>query len=286
LLEKILINSRLTKKLISLALDEDLAYGDITSSALVNCQALTSAKILAGEDLVICGVEIAHLVFQELDTGSSVKCLPVVRDGQKVSTGDCLVELAGPAALLFAGERTVLNFMQRLSGIATHTRTLVDNYPQITFLDTRKTTPGWRVLEKYAVRVGGGENHRLHLADMVLIKNNHLDYNDSELELFFQRVKKLKPFYTPVQIEVRNLSELKRIAVFEPDSILLDNMSPHDTKSCISWIKDNLTNCLIESSGRISVENIESYIVAGVRTVSTSNLIHGAKPSDLKLRIC
>jgi nicotinate-nucleotide pyrophosphorylase (carboxylating) len=279
-----LLDSRLVKRIVSLALDEDLSYGDITSYALSDPSAIVKVSLLAGEETIVCASKIAELVLDELGR-NSVEIFYNMSDGQRVLDGECILELKGPVSLLLAAERTILNFMQRLSGIAFHTHQITQRNPEITFLDTRKTTPGWRVLEKYAVCVGGGKNHRMHLADMVLVKNNHIDTSRGELDALFERILKNKPFYTPIQIEVRSLNELEKVSVYNPHSVLLDNMSAEEMKDCIKWLNLNLPNCLVEASGRIDSINISEVIKAGVKLVSTSYLIHGAKPSDLKMRI-
>jgi nicotinate-nucleotide pyrophosphorylase (carboxylating) len=275
-------DSRLLRKLIALALDEDLPYGDITSRA-IRSDASVRAFIMAREPLVACGVGIASIVFAEL--GWQVDVEPLVEDGAEVEDGAKILNLFGPGRAIVNAERTILNFMQRLSGIASHVRRTMADSSGVVLLDTRKTTPGWRVLEKYAVSVGGARNHRLGLSDMVMVKNNHIDLSGEDLNTYFETLYATKPYYAPVQVEVRSLEELKRVVPYKPDSVLLDNMSLDQIKSCIEFLREGVWMPSVEVSGRVSPEQARGLGQLGVDTVSTSFLMHGSHPADLSLRI-
>ena len=163
------------KKLIDLALDEDLSLGDITSELCVDREQEAKAEIIAREKLVVCGTQLIGEICSCLE--NKISCQILIEDGLEVEPNTVIARLSGSARTLLSAERTILNFLQKLSGIASYARNLSQTYPDIVLLDTRKTTPGWRYLEKYAVRVGGAKNHRFNLGDMILVKNNHIDSN-------------------------------------------------------------------------------------------------------------
>lgn len=275
-------DSRLLKKLIALALDEDLPYGDVTSRA-IHSDASVGAFIMAREPLVVCGVGIAAMVFAEL--GLQVDVEHLVEDGAEVEDGARIINIFGSGRGILTAERTILNFMQRLSGIASHVRRIMSDSPGVILLDTRKTTPGWRVLEKYAVAVGGAHNHRMGLGDMAMVKNNHIDLSGADLDAYFETLYATKPHFAPVQVEVRSLEELKRVVPYKPDSVLLDNMSLDQIKGCIEFLREGSWRPAIEVSGRVSPEQARGLGQLGVDTVSTSFLMHGSQPADLSLRI-
>jgi nicotinate-nucleotide pyrophosphorylase (carboxylating) len=277
-------DSRLLKRLIALALDEDLGFGDPTSTALPRATCIQKATILAREELVVCGAGIAELVFHELGVNAVTSILE--KDGTVVEEGEAILVIEAQNRFLLSAERTILNFMQRLSGIATHVRRVVDAGPEIELLDTRKTTPGWRVLEKYAVRVGGAKNHRMSLADMILVKNNHLDVSDSDLVEYFAALKVAKAYYVPIQVEIRDLAELERITPFAPESLLLDNMSVNAVKACMEFIlHQEKWHPTVEISGRVTPDDCIGMKELGVSAASTSFLMHGARPVDISLRM-
>lgn len=274
--------SYLIKPLIKLSLQEDLSYGDLSASAC-DPNAVVTASIIVKDTGIICGVGIARLVGNEY--GDSIQVEEILKDGTPVSYGDIPLKITGKAITVLALERTILNFMQRLSGISTNVHRLTKKYPKITILDTRKTTPGWRVPEKYAVKVGGGSNHRLHLGDMVLIKNNHLDINRDRLEEFFTVIKHNTPYYTPIQVEVRDEEELKRVLPFSPDALLLDNMDDETLLKCMKIIDKLSRRVKYEVSGQVTEDRLGRLIELGVPAVSGSAFYRDSKPLDISLSV-
>lgn len=268
-----------TAILIKLALDEDIGDGDITAEAIIPARTRAHARIVAKEPLALAGIDVAKQVFTAIDDKISWNSLK--RDGDFCGKGETIAELDGLARAVLAGERTALNFLQHLSGIASLTRKFVDRLEgtRAKILDTRKTTPGWRALEKYAVKVGGGTNHRMGLFDHFLIKNNHITIAGSVHEALARAQKKRKEFQK-IEIEVRNLGELKDALEAGLDTIMLDNMSVDIVQKAVSLVKGRVK---LEVSGNISLENVARYASTGVDFISVGAITHSAKAADINL---
>ena len=268
--------------LIRCALREDLGSGDITSRALVAPGRVITAVVVARHACIVCGGAIAAQVFRELDPGARVRVL--VPDGCRARRDAPLLRVTGKARAILAGERTALNFLQRLTGIATLTARFVAQVkPHGTrILDTRKTTPAWRMLEKYAVRCGGGTNHRMGLYDQVLIKDNHRRlWGARDLGLAVHTARRRCPG-VPVEVEVETEAELKRALAARPDWILLDNMTPARLRRCVRLCRGR---CPLEASGGITLANVKTVAAAGVQAISLGCLTHSAPAADLSLEI-
>ena len=267
-------------KLIKLALKEDIGRGDITSDATISAFAIVSAKIVAKENLVPAGTDIAKLVFKAVDKKIRIKIK--IRDGRFVKKGTVLAELKGRARSLLAAERTALNFLQHLSGIATLTRKFATRVKgtRVKILDTRKTLPGYRFLEKYAVRMGGGANHRMGLYDAYLIKNNHIAIAGSVA--FAISAARESGYAKKVEVEVRNFSELKEALAGGADVIMLDNFSPKMATMAKAMIG---RMAKIEVSGGINLSNVRRFAKAGVDFISVGAITHSAPAADIHMII-
>lgn len=266
--------------LIEQFLAEDVDGGDITTDSIIDEQGRSEAIILAKEDGVIAGHHMAKAVFQALD--SNIVYDELKPDGTFVHSGEKVAKIAGKTRAILSGERTALNLLQRLSGVATTTRRFVDQTAETKarILDTRKTTPGMRLLEKYAVRMGGGTNHRLNLNDMALIKENHVTAAGS-IKKAVESVKKSFPGRL-VEVEVRNWDELEQ-ALREPvDRIMLDNWSTEDTKKGVAHVNGRVE---LEASGNMSLERIREVAETGVDFISVGSITHSYKSLDLSLLI-
>lgn len=277
-----------TRSLIELALREDLGEaGDVTSNALIPEKTQATARVIAKEDLRVCGLPVAELVFQSLST--DVRFEARVHEGEFVSSGALLATVSGSLRALLAGERTALNFLQRLSGIATKTATLVATVPpDVKILDTRKTTPGLRELEKYAVRIGGGTNHRIGLYDMVLIKNNHIDALNGDVALSVRKARDyvrsgMKGAPLKIEVEVRDFAELESAISAQPDIILLDNMNPEQIVAAVNRCRG--TGIKLEASGGINESNLKEYASTGVDYISLGALTHSVRAADIAMRL-
>lgn len=268
-------------RLIDLALEEDLGAGDVTTQALIPPDLKGEAHIRAKEKLVVAGLPIAARVFARL--APEVQFAPQVQDGQEVEPGTVLAILTGPVAPILTGERTAVNFLQHLSGIATFTQKMVAAvaYLPVALVDTRKTTPGWRVLEKYAVRLGGGRNHRSGLFDGVLIKNNHLTAVGSITEAV-RRARKSAPHTLKIEVEVTSLAELEEALGIGADIILLDNMSDADLAKAADL---TLGRALLEASGSMTLERLPQVAATRVNFISMGALTHSAPAVDIHLRL-
>lgn len=283
-------------RLIRDALEEDLGYpleghadrtfGDITTRASIAEDRITGAYFLAKTDLVVCGLPIAGAVFTELDRHAVLT--PRFVEGSHAGAGSVLATVQGSLWALLAGERTALNFLQRLSGIATQTARLVARiqHTKATLLDTRKTTPGLRALERYAVRAGGGSNHRFGLFDQVLIKNNHIDALGGDVGEAIRRARDTAPRGTNIEVEVRTLPELRTAIAACPDIVLLDNMTPSELALALHELSqlDSERRPLTEASGGITEANIVSYAESGVDRLSLGALTHSVVSADISLR--
>ena len=268
------------KNLIKQALKEDIGKGDVTTNALIPPKQQAKAVIVAKQSGVIAGLDIVRAVFTQLDKNINVRIL--VKDGDKVSANQKIIEIKGKARAILTAERTALNFMSHLSGIATLTRQFVDKAKPYNakILDTRKTMPGMRLLEKCAVKCGGGVNHRIGLWDGVLVKDNHIAVLGGE---FSSIIIKKASKNMPIEIEVKNLNELKEALKAKVDTILLDNMSISQIKKSVA-IRGK-ARVLLEVSGGVNLANVRQIAKAGVDRISIGMLTHSAKALDLSLKI-
>ncbi len=268
-----------TEHLIDLALEEDAGLGDITSRAIFSTRHRSRAVIDAKQDLVICGLEIAARVFEKTDPAITTRQL--VRDGDRVKKGAIVLRLEGPTSSLLTAERTALNFLQRLSGIATQARRYADAVKGtgVRIVDTRKTTPGWRALEKYAVRSGGCFNHRSSLGEQVLIKDNHIAAAGS-LTKAVKLCRAAAPHGSKIEVEAKTLAEVKEACRAGADIILLDNMTPTQVRAAVKAI----AGCAqVEMSGGVKFQTLRDYALPGVDLISVGALTHSVAAADLSL---
>ena len=265
--------------LIAAALKEDMPRGDITSESVVPSKTLSRALLVAKQEGILAGIDVACRVFQKIDPGTSFNRFS--SDGQAFKPGDILAEIEGRAVVLLKGERTALNFLQRLSGIATTTRKFVDAVAgtKAKILDTRKTTPGLRALEKYAVKMGGGENHRMDLSSMVLIKDNHLMVCE-DIKEAVRRARKKAERGVLIEVEVTNYGQAKDAVESGADWIMLDNMPLAQMKKIVDWVDGRLK---IEVSGNVDLDNVRKIAKLGVDYISVGKLTHSYSSVDLSL---
>lgn len=268
-------------KIIELALLEDLSLGDITSDTIFTPDNRAKAAIRAKEDLVLCGMDVAKTVFHAVDP--DVIFTPLKKDGDNVKKGETVLELTGSTLSILKAERTALNFMQRMSGIATASReyAAIGKRYGVMIVDTRKTQPGLRRLDKYAVRTGGARNHRISLADSVMIKDNHIAAAGS----ITAAVKKIKDVigHTPkVEVETTTLDEVKEALTAGADIIMLDNMTPEQIAVCK---KEIAGRAIIEVSGGVNKTNLEAYCAVRPDVISMGALTHSVPAKDLSLKI-
>lgn len=266
--------------LIMQALREDITSEDITTNAVMREGKPGKADLICKQDGVIAGLDVFARVFSLLDDG--VKVEKFFEDGDKVKNGDLLAVVTGDIRVLLSGERTALNYLQRMSGIATYTRNVADllKGSKTKLLDTRKTTPNMRVFEKYAVKVGGGYNHRYNLSDGILIKDNHIGVAGGVKEAI-QMAKEYAPFVRKIEVEVENLEMLEEALEAGADIIMLDNMTPETMKKAVEMVGGRAET---ECSGNVTKENIKSIIDVGVDYVSSGALTHSAPILDVSLK--
>jgi nicotinate-nucleotide pyrophosphorylase (carboxylating) len=272
--------SEITKALIQLALEEDLPSGDITANLTVDSQKVSTADLIANQDLCLCGSFLPQLIFNALSEKVEIKFN--FKDGDFLTSGSIIGHLYGNTRAILKAERTILNFLQKLSGISTYTFKAVKDSCGITLLDTRKTTPGWRELEKYAVRTAGARNHRMNLSDMVLVKDNHINSNNFDIELTVQKALK-KPSDTKIEVEVRNLTELRKALPYNLDFIMLDNFSLAEITEALEIVRQSNSTSTIEISGGIKPEDLPRLKNAGVTLISTSSFITKSNWVDISL---
>ena len=271
-------------KFIESALQEDIGDGDHTSQACIPVNATGKAQLLIKEEGILAGSNVAFRIFNKLDPGTQIEILR--HDGERVFPLDIAFIVEGSVLALLKAERLVLNVMQRMSGIATTTRQYVDKLAGLKtkILDTRKTTPGMRLLEKAAVKTGGGENHRFGLYDMILIKDNHIDFSgdiDSAIRRTHEYLKKTGRKLN-IEIEARNLDDVNKIlAIGGIQRIMLDNFTVEDTREAVKMIAGRFET---ESSGGITYENIRDYAECGVDYISVGALTHHIRSLDLSLK--
>lgn len=269
--------------LIDLALAEDLPAGDITTEAIIPEGELARAVFQAKQVGVLAGIEVAARVFRKLDPG--VEFIKRLEDGQEFQPGQVLAEVSGRAASLLKGERTALNFLQRLSGVASLTRLFVEatRGTRARILDTRKTTPGWRQLEKYAVRMGGGTNHRMNLSDMMLIKDNHLRQAGGIAPALKKAREYLRARSMPevkIEVEATSLAEVREALDNGADWIMLDNMTLEEIRAAVELVSGRVP---LEASGRVNLQNVRELALTGVDYISVGALTHSFKSADISL---
>lgn len=269
------------RAIIRRALKEDIGSGDITSLCTIPEKAKLSGDFIAKANGVIAGLEIAEETFRMLDP----KCLfvPRVKDGTRIKKGTCIASITGNGRALLAGERTALNFLQRMSGIATTTRAFVDAVAgtNAQILDTRKTAPGLRILDKLAVRLGGGTNHRFGLFDMILIKENHIAAAGGITQAVTQAWAYEKK-HLAIEVEVRTLEELREALSLKVDRILLDNMDVATLKKAVALTAGRVP---LEASGNVSLDNVVEIAKTGVDMISVGSLTHSVKALDISFLI-
>lgn len=271
----------LIDKIIEQALLEDIGTGDITTESIIPSNLKAKGIIKTSEGGVVAGLDIAFLVFVKLD--SEICFQPKIKDGNKILPGEILGEITGPARTILKGERVALNFLQRMSGIATITSKFcqqVKDFP-VRIFDTRKTTPGLRILEKYAVRMGGGHNHRFGLYDAVLIKDNHIAVAGG-IKSAVNSVRKQISHTVKIEVEVENLSQFQEALKVQVNIIMLDNMDLETMKEAVKLVKGK---ALIEASGGITLEKVKEIAQTGVDLISVGALTHSVKALDISMEI-
>lgn len=279
------IDPEYIKDFIAQSLREDVGEGDHSSKACIPVEATSSAKLLIKEEGIVCGTNVARMVFEQIEPNCEFKLF--IFDGTKVSPGDIVFEVKAKVHTILSGERLALNIMQRLSGIATQTNLWQSKiaHTTCTVLDTRKTTPGLRALEKYAVTCGGGKNHRMGLYDMIMLKDNHLDYAGSIAQAIYNTRKYLeqKNLNLAIEVEARNLQEVQEILDCTPivDRIMLDNFSPSEVSEALKIINKRAET---EASGGITGDTILAYAETGVDYISIGALTHSVKSLDMSLK--
>jgi len=272
-----------TEALIDLALDEDAGLGDITSEAIFPADHVSRAEIVAREDLIICGLDVARRVFTRLD--SSLEVGLTASDGDRVQNDQVVMWAKGSTISLLIAERTALNFLQHLSGVATLAGRFADAAKtassDVRIVDTRKTLPGWRALEKYAVRCGGCFNHRSSLGEHVLIKDNHIAAAGS-LATAVERCRANAPHTAKIEVEADTLDQVKQALEAGAEAILLDNMQPAQIREAIALIGKS---AIVEVSGGVDLETIPQYALPGVDVISVGALTHSAPAADISMAI-
>ncbi|MBX5467001.1 MAG: carboxylating nicotinate-nucleotide diphosphorylase [Firmicutes bacterium] len=263
--------------LIQMALDEDIGQGDVTTWATIPPERRGRMDFVARQPLVVCGFDAAEMAYRLLDP--AVKVVRLCPEGERVAGGTPILRVEGPAASLLSGERVALNFVQHLSAIATITRTVVDQVRDlaVTILDTRKTTPGWRPLEKYAVRVGGAKNHRYGLSDAVLIKDNHIAAAGG-IRAALERVRQRVGPTVVIEVEVDRLDQIPEALAGRPHGILLDNMDLDSLRQAVAMIHPH---AWVEASGGIRPDNVRAVAETGVDFISLGYLTHSAPAVDI-----
>ena len=283
------LNLAEVRKIVKRALAEDIGTGDITTSLTVSGDSTCHAEIVAKEDGIVAGLQVAAVVLDmvadvySVGDGKDVHFVPLKRDGEQVSAGDVIAKIIGPTAVVLTAERTLLNFLQRMSGIATKTAGMVKlvAHTEAQIVDTRKTAPGLRLLDKYAVRAGGAQNHRFGLYDAVLIKDNHIQAAGSVREAI-ENTKAGAPHTIKVEVEADTLDQVREALDAGADMILLDNMDTDMLRKAVSICKGR---ALTEASGNVTEETVAAIAETGVDLISVGALTHSVKALDLSLDI-
>ncbi len=265
-------------------LKEDLGRGDITSQATVRGGTRGRGKFLAKQDCILCGIELAEAVFVALDP--DIRLESSAFDGDMIKKGTVFAQVEGLATTLLAGERTALNILQRLSGIATLTHTFVDKIAgtPARVVDTRKTTPGLRLLEKYAVHTGGGINHRFGLDDGVLIKDNHIALAGG-VRRAIEYARETAHHLMKIEVEVASQTQLREALDAKADVIMLDNMAVDELRKCVKIIRDHSADTIVEASGGVNLETVREIAETGVDLISVGAITHSATAVDISLKI-
>jgi nicotinate-nucleotide pyrophosphorylase (carboxylating) len=273
------MNSFILDPILRRALEEDIGTGDVTTLATIEPGTQASAELVAKEDFVLAGINVAQRVFQLLSAETAFENL--LADGQSVKRGDVLAWIKGDAAVLLQGERVALNLLQRMCGVATLTSAFVREVAgtRAVIVDTRKTTPGLRVLEKYAVRMGGGGNHRMALYDAVLIKENHVAAAGG-ITAAVRRARQNVPHTQKIEVEVRNQEEVTEALAAGADILLLDNMSLAELSAAVELVGDR---AVTEASGGVNLETIREIAETGVRLISVGALTHSYRAVDISM---
>ena len=272
-----MLNYLIVDKIINDALKEDIPYGDITASSIVTNGSKAKASLIAKEDGIICGLPVFERVFTIL---GDVTFKSFINEGSSVTKGDIIGELYGDALNILMGERVALNLLQKMSGIATLTNKYVKKLEGLNtkLLDTRKTTANLRILEKYAVKIGGGHNHRFSLSDGILIKDNHIGYAGS-IKNAIKLAKENSSFVRKIEVETEYKEQI--LEAIEADIIMLDNMTPNQVKEMVKLIAGR---AITECSGNITLDTIKSYALSGVDFISSGELTHSVKAFDISLK--
>lgn len=275
-----LFNNPQVEQIITLALNEDIGTGDITTLSTIPADKTATGRFVAKEDMIICGIDLAAHIFGRVDPSIELKAN--FKDGDSVKKGDVIATVSGNAQNVLTGERTALNFMQRLTGIATRTHASVAEVAgtNAKITDTRKTTPGLRVLEKYAVRVGGGTNHRFNLADGVLIKDNHIAVSGG-IKNAVKNARAVIPHTLKIEVEVETKEQLAEALDAGADIIMLDNMSNDLMRECVGIVAGR---ALVEASGNMGEKSLREVAETGVDIISIGALTHTVKAADISLK--
>ena len=274
-----MLNYLIVDKIINDALKEDIPYGDITASSIVTNGSKAKASLIAKEDGIICGLPVFERVFTIL---GDVTFKSFINEGSSVTKGDIIGELYGDALNILMGERVALNLLQKMSGIATLTNKYVKKLEGLNtkLLDTRKTTANLRILEKYAVKIGGGHNHRFSLSDGILIKYNHIGYAGS-IKNAIKLAKENSSFVRKIEVETEYKEQILEAIEAGADIIMLDNMTPNQAKEMVKLIAGR---AITECSGNITLDTIRSYALSGVDFISSGELTHSVKAFDISLK--
>lgn len=273
------MNSFILDPILRRALEEDIGTGDVTTLATIEPGTQASAELVAKEDFILAGIDVAQRVFQLLSADTAYEKL--ITDGQSVKRGDVLAWIKGDAAVLLQGERVALNLLQRMCGVATLTAAFVREVEgfEAVVVDTRKTTPGLRVLEKYAVRMGGGGNHRMALYDAVLIKENHVAAAGG-ITAAVTRARQRVPHTQKIEVEVRNQEEVAEALAAAADILLLDNMTLTELTAAVEQVG---TRAITEASGGVNLETVRDIAETGVRLISVGALTHSYRAVDISM---
>lgn len=276
-----MLNLQSVDAIIDLAFAEDIGIGDITTESTVPPLQKGKGSLVAKSSGIIAGLPVADRTFKRFD--SSLVLESIVTDGEEVKAGDCIATVKGSAKSILIVERTVLNFLQRLSGVATLTSeyvAAVSDY-DVRIVDTRKTTPGWRALQKYAVRVGGGNNHRFGLYDAILIKDNHIVAAGGIWDAV-KHARLAAPHTTKIEVEVETIDQVNEALDAKADILLLDNMSPETMRHAVKLVNKR---ALTEASGGITLDQVQAVAATGVDLISVGALTHSAMPLDISLNL-
>ncbi|MCX7747300.1 MAG: carboxylating nicotinate-nucleotide diphosphorylase [Clostridia bacterium] len=267
--------------MIMIALKEDILLGDITTDNIIDINGEVKALFIAKQDGIIAGLEVAERVFKLLDHETVFE--KAVNEGQSVKKGDIIAKISGKSRSLLKAERTALNFLQRMSGIATKTNEFYNKVKDlpVRIVDTRKTTPGLRVIEKYAVKIGGGYNHRFSLSDGVLIKDNHIKAAGS-IKKAIEAARRNIPHTIKIEVEVESIDEVKEALESGADIIMLDNMTQDMMKEAVGIINKR---AIVEASGNVNLETVRDIALTGVDIISVGGLTHSVQAFDISMKI-